>query len=501
MITAPTVTTDTDNEAALVGSLLLEPGNFPLISTMVSPTDFTDPVAKEVYSALLALHADGESIDLPPLKAHLQRQGRFAALGGPSAIAGLMDAPTSGANAEFYASEVSRQAKDRQRKEIISQAYVDVQSDVDPAAACKQLLESLERIAGDADKITILDAGKWLQEDMPAMPNVIEGLLDVGDKCFVIGGPKTRKSFFVMQLALSLATGSEFLGFHIPQPCRVAVCQMEIQPHHYHRRLSRLAAAKAIDFNTLQDQLFVANLRGINPSLDDIISALHRFRPQVVICDPLYKLYTAGHDENSAGDAAALLAQFDRLSKILGCALVVVHHDRKRTSGDTKGTDRGSGSSAVARDYDAALLLTQHATEADAMVLECIARNHAPRDPVTILWDIDRFVVANNIPATPETLLTRTKKAGQGPGTDAIIEAAKERIANAGGRILSIELQDYLQKRLGIGENKTRTAIQLLEARFGFYRRKEEARGPMFIYSPDRQLELANFPNSANSTE
>ncbi|MCD7895841.1 MAG: AAA family ATPase [Planctomycetaceae bacterium] len=452
MTTLPAVT-NTDMEAAVIGAVILEPSTFPVVSAIVKPTDFSNSALKTVFLALMTLYSEGQPLDPCLVVAELRRTGRLDGIGGISTISDLTEAATTGVNAKFYAEKMVAAVRDRRRADAISASMTAIASGKNPTEVCHTLQKQLADLSGDVGKITILDAGVWLQETIPGKPAVIDGLLDIGDKAFLIGGPKTRKSFFVMQLALCLAAGRDFLGFTVPAPIRVAVCQMEIQPHHYHRRLSRLADAKAIDYSLLSNRLYIANLRGVTADLDDITAGLYQFRPEVVILDPMYKLYKEGHDENSAGDAASLLAKFDRLVETLDCALVVVHHDNKRASGDTKATSRGSGSSAVARDYDAALLLTAHATEPDAMVLETIARNHPSRDPVTVLWDVNRFVVADSIVPTPETSGTRLAQSKKGPTDEEIIGMVAEWFGDK--PIASTVLQSRIHDTFKIGEKRT----------------------------------------------
>ena len=61
-----------------------------------------------------------------------------------------------------------------------------------------------------------------------APPCLVEpGLLPQQGILFVGGEPKVGKSLLVANLALSLAAGADRIGFAIPAPRRVLICQFE----------------------------------------------------------------------------------------------------------------------------------------------------------------------------------------------------------------------------------------------------------------------------------
>jgi len=61
-------------------------------------------------------------------------------------------------------------------------------------------------------EIQPVDARFYICNEPPEIDTIIPFLLDRGDKMFIIGPPKVRKSFFTLQMALSIASGIDFLG-------------------------------------------------------------------------------------------------------------------------------------------------------------------------------------------------------------------------------------------------------------------------------------------------
>lgn len=330
-------------------------------------------------------------------------------------------------------------------------------------------------ITAEAADIAAKDAAAWILEPIPPSDPIIEGVFDVGDKAFLIGGSKGRKSFFIMQAALSIASGTNFLGFHVPKARRVVVAQFEIREHHYQRRLRRSATAMWLKPEQFAGRLLVLNLRGKDATIETIGEAIRALKPELVVLDPWYKLYGVGHDENSAGDAATLLAKVDRLAENLGAAIWVCHHDSKAGTELLKGTSRGAGSGLVGRDYDACLLLTPHATEDDAIIMSSILRNYQPIADTTLRWSDNRFVEAPDIFPTPETTATRRVKTQRGPSDDEIIDVVGGWFNSS--PLGSVSLQSRIRDKFGIGEKRAeRLVAKMVESGEYLRRRNPEHR-------------------------
>src|SRR5437899_11998770 len=77
---------------------------------------------------------------------------------------------------------------------------------------------------------TVLSLGQLLEQQSPTPPPCLvePGLLPAQGILFVGGEPKVGKSLLVSNLALSLAAGSDRLGFPVPAPRRVPVCQFAL---------------------------------------------------------------------------------------------------------------------------------------------------------------------------------------------------------------------------------------------------------------------------------
>ena len=265
------------------------------------------------------------------------------------------------------------------------------------------------------EPLNFLNASKWVEEEAEEPDQIIENLLDVGDKLAIIGSSKTRKSFSALQLCLCAAAGESFLGLNIPQKRNVIYIQLEIRKNHCHLRLKRMTRALGINAADIKDRLHILNGRGLGlagaAGIERIKTNIQTFRPELIVFDPLYKIATGV--ENAAEDMKAVMACFDMLAEETGAAVAYVHHDPKGSPGDRNIQDRGAGSNVLGRDYDAAIAITQHAREQEAIVIEILQRNYPPIKPFSIVWTNEGenycFRRADNI--IPEKKTSRTKPA------------------------------------------------------------------------------------------
>lgn len=264
-------------------------------------------------------------------------------------------------------------------------------------------------------ELQVINASDYLQAEPEEPDQVFEDTFDKGDKFTIIGSSKMRKSFFLLQMLVSLASGRAFLNLNVPKARRVLLVQLEIQEHHYHRRVRNICRAMGITANDLGDRLLIVNARGVDlgtpAGMERIIELAKDKQSEVVAIDPFYKMHAG--IENAAEDVKATLHGFDKLAEITGASPIYVHHDAKGSPGDKDIVDRGAGSNVMGRDYDGCITLTAHSREPDAAVVDIIIRNYRPQEPFTIGWTEDenggyRFEVREDI--APEKKTSRTKK-------------------------------------------------------------------------------------------
>ena len=228
-----------------------------------------------------------------------------------------------------------------------------------------------------------------LLEQQPSTPPacLIEpGLLPPQGILFVGGEPKVGKSILVANLALSLAAGADRMGFPIPAPRRVLICQFELPVLQFVSRLAimRRSLGAAADQHLLVDTRAAGHLLSAAQGLNHFVAAARAAAAQVVVLDPLYS--THDQDENDTRAMAALCQSLLRLRDASGAALVIIHHVRK-TIGRHEIGSAFRGSSALHAVGDSYVLLTRPSPQLPTVELRFQFRYAAAQPPRLLQLD------------------------------------------------------------------------------------------------------------------
>jgi len=247
---------------------------------------------------------------------------------------------------------------------------------------------------------------KFLAEPIETPGWTVKGVW--GDKAhgLVCAPPKCYKSITVMDLAVSVASGTPFLGkFAIPNVGPVIMIQEEVSSKEMRYRLSKIAMAKKLYYDVQPnsksstfsfrgpDDLDIYFRNGAGTNLKDledralIENWIKEIRPSMVILDPLY-LMCGGADES---DYAAMMPVLDWLLKIklaYETGIIIVHHYNKpRVDENRAPGHRMSGTGAFFRWFESALYLERKGRYTVEMTAE--HRGHPMLEGVRLDFDLD----------------------------------------------------------------------------------------------------------------
>jgi hypothetical protein len=234
------------------------------------------------------------------------------------------------------------------------------------------------------EKFTFAD----LRKHYPRLPSpVVDGLFRLGDTVNVISVSKIGKSWFAYGLALSIITGSPWLGFETLRG-DVLLIDNELPPPVIANRIPKVAEALGHFPSDFENRLEVWPLRGKLLSLVELrpdIEAIEHGKFKLIILDAKYRFALPGVSENDNAAEAMTYNLLDQYAAQTGSAIVLIHHSSKGSQSDKRTTDVGAGAGAQSRAADAHLILREHEDEG-VFVLDAAVRSFPPVDPVALRW-------------------------------------------------------------------------------------------------------------------
>jgi len=453
-----------DTEKAMLGAILFDPVRvLRLLSDKgAGPELFNDTHIRKAVETTQILHAAGRAVDVLTLADAVQNTPGPAE-GWTMFLNACLDLCPALDDIPKHLTAL----QDRQRRRRIADLGAKITEAAVNGQAVANIITDL-RVGLDAfdsttNTLTGINARLLLDTEPPAPDQIFGDAFDAGDKVSVIGSSKMRKSFFVLQAAICMAAGRDFLPWKIVKPRRVLLAQFEIKAEHFHRRVRNIARAMSISIEDIGDRLLIFNCRGIigQTAIERIEKEAKKHHAEVVVFDPLYKL-TEG-DENAAKDMKPTLAAFDRLAEATGAAVIYVHHDAKGHAGDRDSRDRGAGSNVGRRDDDFCITITAHDTEESSVVIDCLWRNYKPRDPFTATWtERGCFEYMPAVPAVKKTSRSRSATTTVRPELETYQDAAMSLIAK---KPISISLfREKIEAMSGMNRERQRRLIDIMLA-------------------------------------
>lgn len=218
---------------------------------------------------------------------------------------------------------------------------------------------------------------------------VIDGLLRRGEVMNLIAAPKMGKSFMVYNLAISLASGGQWMGYVANKPVRVLIADNELHEEELAHRVGQVANGLGVDVAEISDRLHFTCLRGSDVDVAGLTAKLEEVggeRFDIIVIDALYRILPKGASENSNSDMTSLYNRIDALAAKNSAAVICVHHTSKGNQSEKSVADVGSGAGAISRAADTHLVIRPHA-EDGYCVIDAITRSGKSPKPVTGKFD------------------------------------------------------------------------------------------------------------------
>jgi len=162
----------------------------------------------------------------------------------------------------------------------------------------------------------------------------------------LVAPPKSNKTWLGLELALSISSGTPFLGqFAVPRAKRVLFLNAEDRESIQKERLDMMMRSRGISKNenlgilTTNDRLLIDTKQGI----EELRRVVSSYGADLLILDPWVRLNTS-KSENDARAVAEVLHSLRSIRDDLKCGVLLVHHAAKDSANKRAG-DRIRGSS------------------------------------------------------------------------------------------------------------------------------------------------------------
>ena len=170
-----------------------------------------------------------------------------------------------------------------------------------------------------------LDAGDYEVEFL------IEDILVAGQPTICGGGAKMLKTSICIDAAISLTTGTPFLGrFRVLRQARTLVMSGESGLGVIQETARRICRSHGVRFDKITDLLWSEELPQCDERTDLVLldRTLRRVKTEVLFLDPAY-LCLGGDDHGDVFKQGQLLRQVNQVCIDNGVGLVLVHHNKK----------------------------------------------------------------------------------------------------------------------------------------------------------------------------
>ena len=241
----------------------------------------------------------------------------------------------------------SPEMQERVKKNIIS-GLVKL-PELQKIAVVDKLIESKIFNRSEIDKaleIPIEERGEFTLEDLkkekisPEKLLMGRGIMPTKGYMVIASSEKKGKTLFALNMGLCLISGNHFLDIPVKKKCKVFYIYSESSPSLLDNTINKIKKGFAKNgikinqaykknfkfYNAVENRMFFSLKKRDMPELKKSIS---RFEPDVVIIDPIGRIV-----DFSLNKAENIVILFNILMNIRNCFWVIIHHGRKRASGD-----------------------------------------------------------------------------------------------------------------------------------------------------------------------
>jgi hypothetical protein len=381
---APVPPQNLEAEESLLGAMMVSPNAITTVAEIIDPGDFYRESHARIFRAAVDMHRRGIPVDEITLIDELEERGDLERIGGRARIHELGALVPASANAGHYARVIGRKAREREQLAVATAAErALLNGGLEPelqARIVSAFSESTTSSAAGESGIEPVDLSSLLAGALPQTAWLWHGWLARGELALIVADPKTGKSLTALGLAAAIRNGERFLAADTVKS-RVGIIDFENPIGEVHKRLRAFGIAHDDHHGIVYFHMPLLDLT--SPEAAETITSLIRdHRLDLLIIDSVRRA-APGLDENDSRSVSAVFSPLRRLSVENDCAIVAIHHARKRI-GDNP-TDAGQmvrGSGDLLASVDTLFYL--RAKENSSFTLETVSRRGLPHEPILV---------------------------------------------------------------------------------------------------------------------
>ncbi len=314
-------------EASLLGALLLKGELLDEQPPIIRDAGIFSPRGRRVYDAIVQTHAEHGCVAAGLVSAAMSNGHADE----PYALFCLavehMVVPDQ---ARAYAAALEKAVA---RTELIARAEAlkSAVTEGDDQARMREHLEGLQDLVDHVDmqqdKVVPFDLQVVMDEPDEPVPYVIHGWLARRDFVVIGGEPGTGKSVFALDLAIALASGTEFLGAFKPdEQYRVLYLDEEMDKQLARRRIRQLVGGRQLEPGDVDLHYYNSSGMNLDRASDRLRlrGILEELQPQWVVLDSLIRFHSRNENDNSA--MSEFFAMLKELRVEHECGMLALHH-------------------------------------------------------------------------------------------------------------------------------------------------------------------------------
>jgi hypothetical protein len=177
---------------------------------------------------------------------------------------------------------------------------------------------------------------------------LVQGLITDGGTGVIATLPKSGKTWAGTEIAMAVATGTRAFGEFQCRKARTFYFYAEDDERAVQARLRALATSRAMTSEqatadmSLQPRGEYIDVMADEDIADIVASVRWHGGADLVVLDPLRDIHSG--EEDASGDMANVMKRLRVIGELLGCTVLVVHHNTKSPDRDRPGQNmRGSG--------------------------------------------------------------------------------------------------------------------------------------------------------------